>query len=142
MTLIDTAEMYGDGAAERLVGDAVFGRRDEVFLVTKVLPENADRTGAIKACDRSLHRLRTDHIDLYLLHWPGPVPVDETVEAFTLLQQQGKIRFWGVSNLDTTDLLAVTAVPNGHAAQTDRCCTTWPAAASSGICCRRASGPG
>ncbi|WP_426513612.1 aldo/keto reductase [Dactylosporangium sp. McL0621] len=120
MTLIDTAEMYGDGAAERLVGDAVFGRRDEVFLVTKVLPDNAHRAGAIEACDRSLHRLRTDHIDLYLLHWPGPVPVEETVEAFTLLQQQGKIRFWGVSNFDTTDLLEVTAVPDGHAAQTDQ----------------------
>jgi diketogulonate reductase-like aldo/keto reductase len=120
MTLIDTAEMYGDGAAERLVGDAVFGRRDDVFLVTKVLPENADRAGAIQACERSLHRLRTDHIDLYLLHWPGPVPIDETVEAFTLLQQQGKIRFWGVSNFDTTDLLEVTAVPNGHSVQTDQ----------------------
>ncbi|MGI5241823.1 aldo/keto reductase [Dactylosporangium sp. CA-139066] len=120
MTLIDTAEMYGDGAAERLVGDAVFGRRDEVFLVTKVLPEHADRAGTIEACDRSLHRLRTDHIDLYLLHWPGPAPVDETVEAFTLLQQQGKIRFWGLSNFDTTDLRAATAVPDGHAVQTDQ----------------------
>nr|BFE61071.1 aldo/keto reductase [Dactylosporangium thailandense] len=120
MTLIDTAEMYGDGAAERLVGDAVFGRRDEVFLVTKVLPEHADRVGAMEACDRSLHRLRTDHIDLYLLHWPGPVPVDETVEAFTLLQQQGKIRFWGVSNFDTTDLREATAVPDGRSVQTDQ----------------------
>lgn len=120
MTLIDTAEMYGNGAAERLVGDAVFDRRDDVFLVTKVLPDNADRAGAIEACDRSLHRLRTDHIDLYLLHWPGPVLVEETVEAFTILQQQGKIRFWGVSNFDTTDLLEVTAVPDGEAAQADQ----------------------
>ncbi|MFB9445383.1 aldo/keto reductase [Dactylosporangium vinaceum] len=120
MTLIDTAEMYGGGAAERLVGDAVFDRRDEVFLVTKVLPEHADQVGAIEACHRSLHRLRTDHIDMYLLHWPGPVPVEETVEAFTVLQQQGKIRFWGVSNFDTTDLLEVSAAPDGNSVQTDQ----------------------
>lgn len=104
LTLIDTAEMYGDGASEALVADAIAGRREEVFLVSKVLPENASRRGVIAACERSLQRLRTDHLDLYLLHWRGRVPLEETVEAFTRLVDDGKIRHWGVSNFDVADM--------------------------------------
>ncbi|MBQ0864160.1 aldo/keto reductase [Streptomyces sp. RK75] len=113
MTLIDTAEMYGSGAAEELVGEAVEGRRDEVFLVSKVLPSNADRHGTVEACRASLRRLGTDHIDLYLLHWRGGVPLAETVEALEGLVRAGDIRHWGVSNLDTDDLadLPEGAVP-------------------------------
>src|SRR5262249_44729672 len=92
MTLIDTAEMYGDGGAEEVVGDAIAGRRDEAFLVSKVLPENASRRGTVAACERSLKRLRTDRIDLYLQHWRGRHPLGETVEAFEALQRDGKIR--------------------------------------------------
>ena len=102
--LIDTAEMYGGGRSEELVGEAIAGRRDEVFLVSKVLPENASREGAVAACERSLKRLRTDRIDLYLLHWRGRVPFAETVEAFMALQKAGKIRHFGVSNLDLSDM--------------------------------------
>jgi len=102
--LIDTAEMYGGGRSEELVGEAIAGRRDEVFLVSKVLPENASREGAVAACERSLKRLRTDRIDLYLLHWRGSVPFAETVEAFMALQKAGKIRHFGVSNLDLSDM--------------------------------------
>ena len=97
LTLIDTAEMYGEGGAERAVGDAIAGRRDEVFLVSKVYPHNAGRKAALAACARSLERLRTDRIDLYLLHWRGGVPLAETVEAFLQLQAEGRIRHWGVS---------------------------------------------
>jgi diketogulonate reductase-like aldo/keto reductase len=104
MTLIDTAEMYGDGGAEEVVGEAMSGRRDEVFLVSKVLPGNASRKCAIKACEDSLRRLGTDRIDLYLLHWRGGVPFSETLEAFHALVRDGKIRAWGVSNLDVDDL--------------------------------------
>ncbi|MGQ7793331.1 aldo/keto reductase [Faunimonas sp. B44] len=104
MTLIDTAEMYADGAAEELVGEAVAGRRDEVFLVSKVMPENAGRDGAVAACDASLRRLRTDRIDLYLLHWRGRIALEETLEAFARLQAAGKIRHWGVSNFDVDDM--------------------------------------
>src|SRR5689334_14517038 len=95
-TLIDTAEMYGEGAAESLIGEAIEGRRDKVFLVSKVYPHNATRRGAIAACERSLGRLKTDRLDLYLLHWRGNVPLAETVEAFEALRGAGKIRHWGV----------------------------------------------
>ena len=107
MTHIDTAEMYGAGAAEKLVAEAIAGRRDEVFLVSKVLPDNASRRGTITACEASLSRLRTDHLDCYLLHWPGEHPLEETVEAFEQLRREGKILSWGVSNFDVADLEAV-----------------------------------
>ncbi len=104
MTLIDTAEMYGDGRSEEVVASAIEGQRDRVFLVTKVYLHNASRKGLPAACERSLRRLRTDVIDLYLLHWRGSVPVAETVEAFERLREAGKIRAWGVSNFDVDDL--------------------------------------
>lgn len=104
MTLIDTAEMYGEGGAEQVVGDAIAGRRDGVFLVSKVYPHNASRRGAVAACERSLKRMRVETIDLYLLHWRGSVPLAETVEAFEALHRAGKIRHWGVSNCDVDDL--------------------------------------
>ena len=113
LTLIDTAEMYADGAAEELVADAIAGRRDEVFLVTKVVPANASRHGTIEACERSLKRLRTDRVDLYLLHWRGQLPLEGTVEAFSELRQRGKIRHWGVSNFDALDLAEVLTVAGG-----------------------------
>jgi len=113
--LIDTAEMYGDGRSEELVGEAVAGRRDEVFLVTKVFPHNASRTGVPAACERSLKRLRTDRIDLYLLHWRGGVPFAETIEAFAALQKAGKIRHFGVSNLDHSDMQEWCKAPGGAA---------------------------
>ncbi len=118
--LIDTAEMYGGGAAEELVGQAVQGRRDGVFLVDKVLPSNASRTGTVVACERSLRRLKTDRIDLYLLHWRGSVPVSETVAAFVELQRAGKIRSWGVSNLDLAEVQALWSAPAGQQVQTDQ----------------------
>ena len=102
--LIDTAEMYGEGGAEEAVGEALAGRRDEAFIVSKVYPHNASRKGIAAACERSLKRLRTDRIDLYLLHWRGNVPFAETVAGFEALRAAGKIRHWGVSNLDTGDL--------------------------------------
>jgi diketogulonate reductase-like aldo/keto reductase len=120
MTLIDTAEMYGSGRAETLVGEAIQGRRDEVFLVTKVLPSHARRQDTIAACEVSLRRLGTDVIDLYLLHWPAPTPVAETVEAFADLTDAGKIRFWGVSNFDVTGLSEVLGLPGGGAVATDQ----------------------
>ena len=104
MTLIDTAEMYGDGRAETLVGEALGDRRREIFLVGKVLPHHATRRGTVAACEASLRRLRTDHLDLYLLHWPESVPLQETFGAFETLQKAGKIRRWGVSNFDVDDL--------------------------------------
>jgi diketogulonate reductase-like aldo/keto reductase len=113
MTLIDTAEMYGEGGAEELVGEAIAGRRDKVFLVSKVYPHNASRRGAIAACERSLQRLNTDCIDLYLLHWRGQVPLAETIEAFEALQRSGKIRHWGVSNLDVYDMQELLQAPGG-----------------------------
>jgi len=118
--LIDTAEMYGDGRAEELVGKAIAGRRDEVFLVTKVYPHNATRKGLPAACERSLRRLHTDRIDLYLLHWPGTVPLTETVEAFAQLQAEGKIRYYGVSNFDRADIEELTAVAGGGQIQTNQ----------------------
>jgi diketogulonate reductase-like aldo/keto reductase len=107
LTHIDTAEMYGDGAAEKLVAEAIAGRREQVFLVSKVLPENASREGTVAACERSLTRLQTDRLDCYLLHWPGEHPLQETVEAFEQLRRDGKIRSWGVSNFDVAELEAV-----------------------------------
>jgi diketogulonate reductase-like aldo/keto reductase len=104
MTHIDTAEMYGSGAAERIVGEAIAGRRDEVFLVSKVLPHNASRRGTVAACEASLARLGTDRLDVYLLHWRGPHPLAETVAGFEDLVRAGKVRAWGVSNFDTDDL--------------------------------------
>jgi diketogulonate reductase-like aldo/keto reductase len=108
MTHIDTAEMYGD--AELVVAEAVAGKRDEIFLVSKVLPSNASRRGTITACERSLKRLQTDRLDCYLLHWRGSYPLDETVAAFAELAAAGKIRSWGVSNFDTEDLHELLAV--------------------------------
>ena len=110
MTHIDTAEMYGDGAAESVVGEAIAGRRDAVFLVSKVLPHHASRQGTVAACERSLRALGTDHLDVYLLHWRGPHPLAETFAAFERLQQDGKIRAWGVSNFDVDDLDEALAV--------------------------------
>ena len=104
MTLLDTAEMYGDGAAEEVVADAMQGQRDEVFLVSKIYPHNASRAGVAAACERSLRRLRTDRLDLYLLHWRGNTPLAETVTAFERLRGEGKIRAWGVSNFDVADM--------------------------------------
>lgn len=114
MTLIDTAEMYGDGASEELVGEAIAGRRNGLFIVTKVLPSNASRIGTVKACERSLKRLKIDRIDLYLLHWRGGVPLEETVEAFELLRGAGKIARWGVSNFDVDDLEELAEVTDLH----------------------------
>jgi diketogulonate reductase-like aldo/keto reductase len=99
-----------DGAAEELVGEAIAGRRDEAFLVSKVLPHNATRRGTLKACEASLRRLRTDRIDMYLLHWPGDVPLEETVEAFCGLMRDGKIRHWGVSNFDAVDMYELVSL--------------------------------
>lgn len=115
LTHVDTAELYGDGAVETLLGEALSGRRDEVYLVSKVLPSNASRAGTLRACEASLRRLKTDRLDLYLLHWPGSHPLAETVAAFEQLAESGKIRSWGVSNFDVDDLDALRAVSDeGH----------------------------
>ena len=113
LALIDTAEMYGEGGAEEIVGQAIAGRRDGVHLVSKVYPHNASRAGTIAACERSLKRLKTDWLDLYLLHWPGSEPLAETIAGFETLKQQGKIRAWGVSNFDVPDMAALARVPDG-----------------------------
>ena len=113
LRLIDTAEMYGDGRSEELVAEAIAGRRDEVFLVSKVLPGNATRRGTLAACEASLARLKTDRIDLYLLHWRGGTPFAETLEALQALQRAGKIRHYGVSNLDLADMREWWAAPGG-----------------------------
>jgi diketogulonate reductase-like aldo/keto reductase len=105
MTHIDTAEMYGTGEAERVVGEAIAGRREEVFLVSKVLPDNASRAKTLQACERSLARLKTDRLDCYLLHWRGPYPLEDTFAAFEQLKEEGKILSWGVSNFDVPDLI-------------------------------------
>ena len=110
MNHIDTAEMYGSGVAEELIGEAIAGRRDEVFVVSKVLPHNASRSGTRIACERSLARLRTDRLDCYLLHWRGPHPLAETIAAFEELREEGKILSWGVSNFDVRDLDEVLAI--------------------------------
>jgi diketogulonate reductase-like aldo/keto reductase len=120
MTLIDTAEMYGEGEAERLVGEAIASQRDKVFLVTKVYPHNASRKGIIEACENSLTRLRTDWIDLYLLHWRGSHPLSETVNGFETLRHNGKIRRWGVSNFDIGDIEELFAVAGGKECATDQ----------------------
>ena len=109
VNLIDTAEMYGEGGAEEVVGDAIAGRRDGVFIVSKVYPHNASRRGVVAACERSLKRMRIETIDLYLLHWRGSVPLAETVAGFEALRHAGKIRRWGVSNLDLDDLAELGA---------------------------------
>ena len=114
-TLIDTAEMYGDGRSEELIAEAIAGRRDEAFLVSKVYPHNASRKGVPAACERSLRRLKTDRIDLYLLHWRGSVPLAETMEAFAALRKAGKIRHYGVSNLDLSDMQELWKAPGGKA---------------------------
>jgi diketogulonate reductase-like aldo/keto reductase len=113
MTLVDTAEMYANGGAEEITGEAIRGRRDGVFLVSKVLPSNASRHGTIAACEASLKRLGTDHIDLYLLHWPGRHPLGGTIEAFEDLRGAGKIGRWGVSNFDTLAIRQLSALPGG-----------------------------
>jgi diketogulonate reductase-like aldo/keto reductase len=120
MTLIDTAEMYGSGASESLVGEAIAGRRNEVFLVSKVLPSNASRRGTIAACEQSLRHLRTDRLDLYLLHWRGNHPLADTLAAFEQLQRDGKIRYWGVSNFDIDDMEDLVSCPGGNAVATNQ----------------------
>jgi diketogulonate reductase-like aldo/keto reductase len=120
VTLIDTAEMYGTGRAEELVAEAIAGRREEVFLVDKVRPSSASRRGTISACHRSLRRLRTNCIDLYLLHWRGAVPLAETIEGFMQLQQSGEIRHYGVSNLSLEEMQELQSIPGGAEVQTDQ----------------------
>ena len=120
MTLIDTAEMYGNGATEELVGEAIGDRRDEVFLVSKVLPHNASPKGTVAACEASLRRLRTDRIDLYLLHWPGAIPLQQTLKGFDSLARSGKIRYWGVSNFDVGDLEESASLPGGNSVATNQ----------------------
>ncbi|WP_066732342.1 aldo/keto reductase [Cupriavidus sp. D384] len=115
LRLVDTAEMYGEGLSESLIGEALAGRRDDAFLVSKVYPHNASRKGAVAACERSLRRLGTDHLDLYLLHWRGDVPFEDTIEAFQALQAAGKIRHFGVSNLDLSDMEEFWDTPGGDA---------------------------
>jgi diketogulonate reductase-like aldo/keto reductase len=117
LTHIDTAEMYGSGTSEKIISQAIAGRRDEVFLVSKVLPGNASRQGTLAACEKSLARLRTDRLDCYLLHWRGSFPLEETIAAFETLVQQGKILSWGVSNFDAEDLEEVRSMAGaGHPA--------------------------
>jgi diketogulonate reductase-like aldo/keto reductase len=122
MALIDSAEMYADGAAEVLVAEALGDRRRELFLVSKVLPAHATKRGTIASCEASLRRLKTDHLDLYLLHWRGNVPLDETLEGFDVLRKQGKIRYWGVSNFDVDDMeeLASLTAPADQVATTNQ----------------------
>lgn len=120
LALIDTAEMYGDGRSERLVGEAIAGRRDEVFVVSKVYPHNASRAAMRTACHDSLMRLGIETLDLYLLHWPGQVPLAETVQAFEALQREGKIRHWGVSNFDTRRMATLHKTAGGAAVQTNQ----------------------
>ena len=120
LSLNDTAEMYGEGGAEEVVAAAIAGRREEAFIVSKVYPHNASRKGVIAACERSLRRLATDRIDVYLLHWRGAVPLAETVAGFEALKRAGKILAWGVSNLDTDDMTALAGVPDGAACVTNQ----------------------
>lgn len=120
MTVIDTAEMYGNGAAEVLVGEAITGRRNDVFLVDKVLPHHATRVGTVRACEASLGRLGVDHIDLYLLHWRGSIPLAETIRGFADLRRDGKIRHWGVSNFDMDDMIELLSIPGGDDVQTNQ----------------------
>ena len=135
MTLIDTAEMYGDGATESLLGEALAGLRERVFLVSKVYPHNASRRGVQAACEQSLKRLKTDRLDLYLLHWRGSVPLAETVEGFEALRRAGKIRHWGVSNFDTDDMEELIAVPGGDACATNQILYNVARRGANSICC-------
>jgi diketogulonate reductase-like aldo/keto reductase len=120
MTLIDTAELYGGGAAEEIVAEAANGRRDQLFIVSKVMPHNASRAGVVAACERSLKRLATDRIDLYLLHWRGAIPFAETLAGFEELRRAGKIRYHGVSNLDRREIEEWAGLPGGAAVATDQ----------------------
>lgn len=120
MNLIDTAEMYGEGGAEEVVAEAIAGRREEVCIVSKVYPHNATLRGAVEACERSLRRLKTDYIDVYLLHWRGDVPLEETLEAFVLLKEQGSILDYGVSNFDVSDMDEAFALPGGDEIATNQ----------------------
>lgn len=120
MSLIDTAEMYADGGAEELVGEAIAGRRDDVFVVSKVLPQNATRRGTVEACERSLRRLKTEQLDLYLLHWRESIPLQETLTGFQTLLEQEKIRYWGVSNFDISDMQELVDLPGGSEVATDQ----------------------
>jgi diketogulonate reductase-like aldo/keto reductase len=120
LTLVDTAEIYGGGASEELVGEAMEGRRDELFVVSKVAPSHASSLGTIRALEASLKRLRTDRIDLYLLHWRGGFPLAETVDALGRLRQEGKILMWGVSNFDTDDMQELMETPGGRACATNQ----------------------
>ena len=120
MSLVDTAEMYGEGGAEEVVAEAIDGRRAEVFLVSKVLPQHATRRATVAACHASLKRLRTDRLDLYLLHWRGSVALSETLEAFQSLVQSGDIRYWGVSNFDTADMEELVELADGDSAATNQ----------------------
>ena len=116
-TLIDTAEMYARGGAERVVGSAIKGRRDNVFIVSKIVPHNASFDGTIRACENSLQRMEIESIDLYLLHWPGNHPLESTVSAFEQLKTDGKIKHWGVSNFDTSDMQELYGIPEGKNCQ-------------------------
>ncbi|MEX2242104.1 MAG: aldo/keto reductase [Burkholderiales bacterium] len=120
MTLVDTAEMYGDGRSESLVAEAIAGVREKIFLVTKVLPSNASRKGVVRSCEASLKRLKTDRVELCLLHWMGSYPLEETVRGFEDLLAAGKIRAWGVSNLDLAEMKQLAALPGGKACVTNQ----------------------
>ncbi|GFE71438.1 aldo/keto reductase [Chroococcus sp. FPU101] len=120
LSLIDTAEMYGEGGAEEVIASVIANCRSEVFLVSKVYPHNASRQKAIAACERSLKRLNTDYLDLYLLHWRGSVPLAETLEAFETLQQAGKIKSYGVSNFALSDMVELTHLKGGNAIATNQ----------------------
>ena len=113
MNVVDTAEMYGNGGAEKLIAKAVGHRRGEMFLVSKVLPQHATRAGTVAACNASLKRLNTNHLDLYLLHWRGSVPLEDTLAGFDDLTKAGKVRHWGVSNFDVDDMEELMALPGG-----------------------------
>ena len=120
-TLIDTAEMYGNGLSEKLIGDTIQGySREKLFLVSKVYPHNAGRPQIYDSIDQTLHNLKTDYLDMYLLHWRGSIPLEETVDAMEELVKKGKIRSWGVSNLDTSDMKELFSVPNGDHCQVDQ----------------------
>jgi len=120
MSVIDTAELYASGGAEEVVGEAIAGRRDGVYLVSKVMPQNSSAKGTIAACERSLKRLKTDRLDLYLLHWRGSYALAETLEGFTALQKAGKIRHWGVSNFDVDDMEELASLSGGASAATNQ----------------------
>ena len=120
LALIDTAEMYGNGRSEELIAEVISGRRDNIYLVSKVLPSNASRRGTIAACEHSLKRLKTDYLDLYLLHWPGSIPLEETLEAFVALKDRGSIRHYGVSNFDLDDSKNAQALPGGAEVATNQ----------------------